>query len=133
MHHDPFPAPLAGQAARSQADAAAIRAKLSQAAIPAAALEPRRAVAARLRLVAGRPAHAAAARGGDYARTGAFGRAGGTAAAASPLDAAGLAAAAAACGIDLYGWDADWLGARLFLAGIADERCASFGAPGGAA
>jgi hypothetical protein len=34
---------------------------------------------------------------------------------------------AAAVGIDLRGWDADWTGARLFVAGLGDRHCASFG------
>lgn len=31
-------------------------------------------------------------------------------------------------GIDLSGWDADWATARIFMAGLDDERCRSFGA-----
>ncbi|MBN9505344.1 MAG: hypothetical protein J0I69_04895 [Altererythrobacter sp.] len=38
-----------------------------------------------------------------------------------------LAGTAARYGIDLHGWDADWLGARLFLAGIGRGACASAG------
>ncbi|CAH0348272.1 MAG: hypothetical protein WA085_05240 [Sphingobium sp.] len=34
---------------------------------------------------------------------------------------------AASVGIDLSGWDADWRAADLFIAGLDDERCASFG------
>ncbi|WP_152536445.1 hypothetical protein [Sphingobium sp. C100] len=35
---------------------------------------------------------------------------------------------AARYGLDLSGWNADWTGARHFLAGIVHERCASMGA-----
>lgn len=35
---------------------------------------------------------------------------------------------AARHGLDLSGWNADWTGARLFLAGVAHERDASMGA-----
>lgn len=38
---------------------------------------------------------------------------------------------AARLGIDPSGWDADWAAARIFLAGLDDERCRSFGALGG--
>lgn len=30
-------------------------------------------------------------------------------------------------GLELSGWDADWIGARLFIAGISRERDASLG------
>lgn len=36
--------------------------------------------------------------------------------------------AAAHCGLDLSGWNADWTGARHFLAGLSHDRCASMGA-----
>lgn len=34
---------------------------------------------------------------------------------------------AARYGIELMGWDADWTGARVFIAGLRAERCRSIG------
>ncbi|MBJ7377820.1 MULTISPECIES: hypothetical protein [Sphingomonadaceae] len=35
---------------------------------------------------------------------------------------------AARLGLNLFGWNSDWTGARLFIDGLKHERCASMGA-----
>jgi hypothetical protein len=133
MHHEPLAAPLARQAARPPAGPPALAAQLPQTAAPAIALAADGNDAGGAGLVASEPADAGARLGHADARADRAGTDSRTGTAPSAMGTAGLPFLAAGHGIALDRWESDWLGARLFLAGIADERCASFGSVGGLA
>ncbi|WP_278374342.1 hypothetical protein [Sphingobium xenophagum] len=115
MHHAPF-SPVARTVVRQASSLATVTAQLPQALV----------AAQRPGLAPAGPSPAADRGDHGPARIGA--RASDRGSRTVRDGGLGLTIEAARYGFELSGWNADWTGAQLFLAGLNHERCASMGA-----